>query len=85
MNNVDDIDPNTVFTFAQTEVTRNCTGKIFKKHAKTNIRKFSFSYRSVTPWNALPSKVKFANSTNAFKNKIDNIPNLKQKFFEYDG
>ena len=36
--------------------------------AKLDIRKYSFSYRIIDPWNNLPDNVKNATDVNNFKN-----------------
>ena len=45
--------------------------KIQKQHHNKNTRKFTFSYRVTSPWNALTPEIKRAHTTNAFKNRID--------------
>ena len=81
---LDDIDMKVLFKSAPISFTRNSAGKLFVQHANTNKRLFSFSYRVVKPWNDLPVHVKFAKTTNAFKNRIDNLPQLRDRFYCYD-
>ena len=73
---LDDIDMNLLFKSAPTTLTCNSAGKLFVQHANTNKRLFSFSYRVIKPWNDLPAHVKFAKTTNSFKNRIDSLPQL---------
>ena len=80
----DDVKHERLFPLAQYGGTRNQGFKIRKRFSRTNIRKYSFSNRVVEHWNALPLEIKNAPSTNAFKNRIDKIPKLVDKFFEYD-
>ena len=39
--------------------------------ANTDVRRYYFSHRVVSPWNNLPNSVKFASSVNNFKNLLD--------------
>ena len=52
--------------------TRGHTGKLQKKFAKLDVRKYSFSVRVVDEWNALPEYVVCSKDVNTFKNNIDN-------------
>ena len=63
MNSKDDIDLHCMYKLTNLN-TRNNDGKMYKKYASKNIRKFSFSHRVVDSWNKLPAHVKFAKSTN---------------------
>ena len=64
--------------------TRNQGNKLRLRHCKTDIRKFSFSYRVVEIWNNLPKQIKEAPSVNAFKNRMDADSKLRERFYEYD-
>ena len=64
--------------------TRGQGFKLMKRHCKTDIRKYSFSNRVIENWNLLPIETKNASSINAFKNRIDKIPQLVEKFLDYD-
>ena len=70
INNVDKIDSSKLFPRPVT-VTRGHKHKIFKKHCRTNIRKFSFSQRVVDYWNNLPSEVVEARTVNSFKSRLN--------------
>ena len=80
----DDVDINMLFSDTPVNITRNSDGKLFLKHARTNIRKFSFSHRVVNHWNSLPSSVKFSKTLNEFKNRIDALPQLQTMFIDFD-
>ena len=61
---------NNIFKFQPTN-TRGHPYKIFKQHAKSFIRRHTFSVRVVNDWNALPTHIVKAQDTNQFKNMID--------------
>ena len=44
---------------------------IYQKQCRLDIRKFSFSQRTVNEWNRLSANCVGASSVNIFKNKID--------------
>ena len=46
--------------------------KLFKERSRLNISKYFFSNRIVDRWNGLPEYVINADSTNSFKNRLDN-------------
>jgi hypothetical protein len=56
IKNVDKVDCTNIFPIGKTN-TRGHKPKIFKKHCRTNRRKYSFSQRVVDHWNSLPDKV----------------------------
>eukprot|EP00918_Siedleckia_nematoides_P008422 GHVU01018282.1.p1 GENE.GHVU01018282.1~~GHVU01018282.1.p1 ORF type:complete len:103 (-),score=14.33 GHVU01018282.1:426-734(-) len=61
--------------------TRGHQQKLLKKSANTEARKNFFTLRIVEDWNGLPSEVINAETTNAFKNKLDKAwANHPQKF-----
>jgi len=45
--------------------------KHFVKRSRLNVRKFFFNHRMVPHWNGLPEHVITAQSTNAFKKRLD--------------
>ena len=73
-----------MFSLTTYHGTRNQGLKIRKRFSRTDIRKYTFSNRIVEHWNTLPLEVKQSPSTNAFKNRIDRIPRLVEKFLEFD-
>ena len=55
-------------------IRRNITGHNFtlvKKQSRLDVRKFSFSQRTINVWNKLSIECVHASSVNMFKNKID--------------
>ena len=51
--------------------TRGHKHKIYKKHCRTNIRKYSFSQRDVDTWNSLSEIVIESITINGFKNQLN--------------
>jgi hypothetical protein len=84
INDIDDTDVSSFFTFRQDCKTRNSDSKIFVEHANTNRRKYCFSNRVTNIWNSLPPTSKFTKSTNSFKNLLDSDAKLVEMFYEYD-
>ena len=64
INRIDDLKVDTFFTPANLDITRNA------EH-KTNVRKFPFSIRIASAWNALSFIIKSAPNNNKFKNLLD--------------
>jgi hypothetical protein len=56
INYIDKVDSNTVFPRNES-CTRGHKHKIYKKHSRIHIRKYSFSQRVVDTWNKLPANV----------------------------
>ena len=83
-NSIDDISFNSLFSPSLCSNLRNSEGKILKRQCETNLRKYTFSYRVVSNWNALPNHIKTAKSLNEFKIFIDRDPNLGELFYGYD-
>lgn len=83
-NGIDDVPMDSLFPIAQYTNTRNADSKIFIRHCRTNKRKFSFSNRVAPLWNNLPSHHKFAQNINQFKNLLDDLPNFKKMFKDFD-
>ena len=69
---MDKVEINTIFPKNNTATTRGHKYKIYKKHCRTNRRKYSFSQRVLAHWNALPESVIDATSVNSFKNRLNN-------------
>ena len=51
----------------QSKITRGHNFTLVKKQSRLDVRKFSFSQRTINVWNKLST----ASSVNMFKNKID--------------
>ena len=84
MNGLVDIDWTHFFTLTRSEITRGSKHKLFIEYSRTNTRKYTFSNRTVTLWNALSDNTKAAPSLNIFKNKLDNDAIFKPLMYEYD-
>ena len=63
---------NNYFTLNTNSITRGHSMKLFKERSRLNISKYFFSNRIVDRWNSLPEYVIDAESTNSFKNRLDN-------------
>ena len=63
------ITPEQLFTMSSSS-TRRHAFKIFKPRIRTEVRRRSFSYRIITPWNNLPSDVVSASSLTQFKTRL---------------
>ena len=55
----------------QSKITRGHNFTLVKKQSRLDVRKFSFSQRTINVWNTLSTESVHANSVNVFKNKID--------------
>ena len=78
---IDKIENDTIFPINRAANTRGHKYKIYKKHCRTNRRKYSFSQRVVDYWNALPDHVTDAPSTNSFKSRLnEHWKNMEIKF-----
>ena len=83
INNIDKIECRNLFPLNNSQ-TRGHSQKIYKKHCRTNIRKFHFSQRVVDTWNNLPEEIVNASSVNSFKNRINiHWKNIPFKFTPY--
>ncbi len=71
LNGIDLANKDKLFTMNAYHATRGNTQKLFKKRARTEIRKNVFGYRVVDTWNGLPSSVITAPSVNSFKSKLN--------------
>ena len=57
--------------------------KLYKRKHSTNLRKHSFSFRVVEPWNSLPEKIVTAPSLASFERRLDKfweLQNIKYNF-----
>ena len=71
LNGYENIDRNMFFTVKEERRTRGHGVTLAKKQCRLDIRKVSFSQRTVNEWNRLPADCVGASSVNIFKNKID--------------
>ena len=83
-NKLIDIDFKGLFTLTHTDKTRNIEGKLILNYCKTNVRKNFLSQRIVQHWNCLPECYKFAESTNHFKDLLDNDWKENSIFYDFD-
>ena len=66
-----DIPYDLFFTPSGNTITRGHSLKLNFPNFRTNLRKFFFSYRVVTPWNRLPESIISSSSTNQWKSRFD--------------
>ena len=60
-----------LFSIKQRIITRGHNFTLVKKQSRLDVRKFSFSQRTINVWNKLSTESVHASSVNMFKNKID--------------
>ena len=60
-----------LFEIRQSKITRRHNFTLVKKQSRLDVRKFSFSQRTINVWNTLSTECVHAGSVNMFKNKID--------------
>ena len=53
------------------KITRGHNYTLVKEHSRLDVRKYSFSQRTINVWNKLSTDCVHASSVNMFKNKID--------------
>ena len=72
LNGYENIDSN-IFSLEikQGKITRGHNFTLVKKQSRLDVRKFSFSQRTINVWNKLSTECVHANIVNMFKNKID--------------
>ena len=68
---------------ADVNITRGNRHKLKKSHVKYDARKYSFNFRVISLWNSLPDDVVSANSTNAFKNRLDKFWATQDVLFDW--
>ena len=73
LNGYENIDSN-IFSNKESKITRGHKFTLVKKQSRLDVRKFSFSQRTINVWNKLStdlSECVHDSSVNMFKNKID--------------
>ena len=65
------IDSNFFFEIKESKITRGHNFTLVKKQSRLDVRKFSFSQRTINVWNTLSEECIHASSVNMFKNIID--------------
>ena len=59
------------FKIKESKITRGHNFTLVKKQSRLDVRKFSFSQRTINVWNKLSEECVHASSVNMFKNRID--------------
>ena len=59
------------FEIKENKITRGHNYKLVKKQSRLDVRKYSFSQRTINVWNNLSTDCVHASSVIMFKNKID--------------
>ena len=60
-----------IFFSKESKITRGHNYTLVKKQSRLDVRKFSFSQRTINVWNNLSADCVHASSVNMFKKKID--------------
>ena len=71
LNGYENIDSNICFEIKESKITRGHNFTLVKKQSRLDVRKFSFSQRTINVWNKLSTDCVHASSVNMFKNRID--------------
>ena len=71
LNGYENIDRNIFFSLKKDSRTRGHEVKLVKDQCRLDIRKHSFSQRTINEWNKLSTDCVTASSVNMFKNKVD--------------
>ena len=60
-----------VFVIKEMKITRGHNFTLVKKRSRLDVRKISFSQRTINVWHNLSTECVYASSVNMFKNIID--------------
>ena len=71
LNGYENIDSNIFFEIIESKITRGHKYTLVKKQSSLDVRKYSFSQRTINIWNNLSTDCVQACIVNMFKNKID--------------
>ena len=72
LNGYENIDSNIFFELKKIKITRGHNFTLVKKQSRLDVRKYSFSQRTINVWNKLSTDCVHATSDiNVFKNRID--------------
>ena len=72
LNGYENIDSNIFFEIKESKINSGHNFTLVKKQSRLDVRKFSFSQRTINVWNKLSTEcVHAASSVNMFKNRID--------------
>ena len=72
LNGYENIDSNIFLEIKESKITRGHNYTLVKKQSRLDVRKYSFSQRTINVWNNLSTDCVQA-SVNMFKNKIDKL------------
>ena len=70
LNGYENIDSNIFFESKESKITKGHNYTLVKKQSRLDVRKYSFSQRTINVWNNLSTDCVHASSVNMFKNKI---------------
>ena len=72
LNGYENIDSNIFFfEIKESKITRGHNFTLVKKQSRLDVRKFSFSQRTINIWNTLSTECAHASTVNMLKNRID--------------
>ena len=71
LNGHENIDSNIFFEIKESKITRGHNFTLVKKQSRLDVRKFSFSQRTINVWNKLSAECVHASSVNMVKNRIN--------------
>ena len=72
LNGYENIDSNIFFfEIKESKITRGHNSTLVKKQSRLDVRKFSFSQRTINVWNTLSEECVHDSSVNMFKNRIE--------------
>ena len=71
LNGYDNIDSNMFFEIKESKITRWHNFTLVKKQSRLDVRKFSFSQRTINVWNKLSVECVHASSVTMLKNRKD--------------
>ena len=69
LNGYDNIDSNMFFEIKESKITRWHNFTLVKKQSRLDVRKFSFSQRTINVWNKLSAECVHASSVTMLKNR----------------
>ena len=71
LNGYENINYNIFLEIKESKITTGHNFTLVKKRSRLDVRKFSFSQRTINVWNKLSTECVHASSVNMFKNRID--------------
>ena len=71
LNGYENIDFNIFFKTKESKITRGHNFTLVTNQSRLDVRKFSFSQRTIYVWSKLSAECVHASSVNMFKNRID--------------